>query len=120
MPIARARAGAFVDALEKRKTASARIKDMLFYPGAYEAEVFPWVGDITDYFAADRILRSRVAICQVRGYLFTELNRQLLGEWSRLNGWGELTLSLRPDLFLEDGLACDAGTAGARERPWTM
>jgi hypothetical protein len=102
LPLARARAGAFAGALDKQKAASARIKDMLFYPGAYEAEAFPWVDAVTEYFAADRILRSRIAICKIRDYLFEEFNRQVLRRWSALNGWGEVTLALRPELFTQD------------------
>lgn len=101
LPMARARAGAFADSLEAQKTLSARIKDDLYYPGAHEARFFPWVDEITGYFSADRMLRSRVAICRLRRYLLEELNRQLLGRWSELNGWGPIELSLRPVLFDE-------------------
>jgi hypothetical protein len=101
MPLARARAGAYADALEQRKAVSSRIKDLLLYPGAYEAEFFPWVGDVTDFFRADRILRSRVQICRIREYLFGQFNRQLLARWSALNGWGEVRLVLRADVFTE-------------------
>jgi hypothetical protein len=80
LAIARARAGAFKGALEGQQVASARIKDMLFYPGAYEAPVFPWVEHATAYFLAERALRSRVA---------------------QLNGWCELKLGLRRDVFGE-------------------
>jgi hypothetical protein len=102
LSIARARAGAFSGALEAQKITSARIKDMLFYPGAYEARVFPWVDELTNYFAADRILRSRIAICHLREYLFTEFNRQVLQPWSSLNGWADVTLGLRPVLFTKE------------------
>jgi hypothetical protein len=98
-PIARARAGAYNDALDVRKGLSARAKDILLYPGADEAEVFPWAEPITDFFLADRILRSRVAITQIREYLFAEFNRQLIGTWVRLNGWRDIRLELRPELF---------------------
>lgn len=101
LPMARARDGAFGDALEAQKSLSARIKDGLYYPGAYEARFFPWVDEITGYFSADRMLRSRVAICHLREYLFRELNRQLLDRWSELNDWGQIELSLRPELFDE-------------------
>jgi hypothetical protein len=99
LPIARARAGAFADALERQKILSARIKDMLFYPGASEAEAFPWVDAITDYFAADRTIRSRIAICEIREYLLDEFNRQVIRTWSQLNSWREVRLQLRPVLF---------------------
>lgn len=72
---------------------------MLFYPGADEAEVFPWVDSVTEFFLADRILRSRIAIAQIRDYLFAEFNRQVIGAWAQLNGWGEIRLELRPRLF---------------------
>lgn len=101
LSVARARTGAYAGALEAQKTLSARIKDLLFYPGAYEAEMFPWTDKITDYFAADRILRSRIGICRMREYLFGEFNRQVLGRWSQLNAWGEIHLALRPEVFSE-------------------
>ena len=101
LPLARARAGAYADALEEQQAASARIKDLLLYPGAYEAETFPWAGDVTDYFLAERILRARIGICRVREYLFDEVNRQVLAHWSALNGWGEVRLRLRADVFSE-------------------
>jgi hypothetical protein len=101
LPVARARTGAFASALEAQKTLSARIKDLLLYPGAAEAEMFPWTDKITDYFAADRILRSRIAICGIREYLFEEFNRQVLGRWSQLNAWGHIRLALRSDAFSE-------------------
>jgi hypothetical protein len=101
LPLARAHGGAFRDALEARQLVSAQIKDALFYPGAYEAEAFPWVEEATDYFRADRILRSRIAICQVRTYLFEEVNAQLMDRWADLNDWAPLRLGLRPRLFEE-------------------
>jgi hypothetical protein len=101
LAVARARAGAFSDPFEGERAASARVKDMLFYPGAYEAAIFPWVEQATEYFLADRALRSRVAICQLREYLFGAFNKQVLARWAHLNGWGELELGLRRDLFSE-------------------
>lgn len=101
LPIARARSGAFSDALERQQLVSAQIKDALFYPGAYEAEWFPWIDEATDYFRAERILRSRIAICRLRTYLFEELNSQILGRWTKLNGWAPMTIGLRPRLFDE-------------------
>jgi hypothetical protein len=101
LPIARARAGDFHDAFDRQKDLSARVKDMLFYPGALEAEVFPWVDPTLDYFAADRILRSRIAICRIRSYLFEQFNQQVVHRLTRLNEWGEVNLRLRPALFGE-------------------
>ena len=94
LSLARARAGAFSDALETEQIGSAKVKDMLFYPGAYEAPVFPWVEHATDYFLADRALRSRVAICQLRDYLFAAFNEQVLARWTQLNGWGEVCAAM--------------------------
>ena len=102
LPLARARAGAFADALDQQKSISARIKDTLAYPGAYEAEVFPWVDEATDYFRADRILVARIAICRLRSYLFEQFNEQVLHRWCRRNGWGEVSLALRSDVFSEE------------------
>jgi hypothetical protein len=101
LSVARARSGAFGDALETQKLLASQIKDALFYPGAYEAEAFPWVEEATDYFRADRILRSRIAICQLRTYLFDELNSQVLGRWASMNGWAPVRIELRPKLFEE-------------------
>jgi hypothetical protein len=101
LSVARARAGAFSDALEREQVASATVKDMLFYPGTNEAPVFPWVEHATEYFLADRALRSRIAICQLREYLFAGFNEQVLTRWTRLNGWGEVKLGLRRSLFSE-------------------
>jgi hypothetical protein len=102
LAVARARAGAFAGALERQKTLSARIRDLLFYPGTFEAEVFPWVDAVTDYFAADRIIRSRVAIAEIRRYLFDEFNRQVIGRWCALNDWDPVQLALGLDLFTAD------------------
>jgi hypothetical protein len=101
LPMARARADAYRHSLENQKLASARIKDMLLYPGAWEAAVFPWVDEGTEFFLAERILRSRIGICQLRAHLFEQLNRQLLARWSRLNGWGSVKLELATDVFTE-------------------
>jgi hypothetical protein len=107
--VARARAGEYDNELEVQKGLSARAKDMLFYPGADEAEVFPWADSVTDFFLADRILRSRIAITRIRDYLFTEFNQQVIGTWVRLNGWSEIRLELRPHLFtVEDWSAMRA------------
>jgi hypothetical protein len=99
--LARGRAGAYRETVEQQRVASARIKDMLFYPGAQEAEIWPWAPELPDYFMADRILRSRIAICQVRSYLLDEFNRQLVIPWSERNGWPAACLVLRPDHFTE-------------------
>jgi hypothetical protein len=102
LSLARARAGAYGDALALQKRLSARISDMLFYPGADEAEMYPWAEPVTDFFAADRILRGRVAIAQVRDCLFREFNRQVIGPWVQLNNWQEIRLELRPKLLAAD------------------
>jgi hypothetical protein len=99
LPVARARAGAYANALDVQKALSARDRDMLFYPGADEAEAYPWADSLTDFFAADRILRSRVAIAQIRDYVFSEFNRQVIEPWSRLNKWKNIRLELRPTLL---------------------
>jgi hypothetical protein len=117
LPFARARAGAYADALERRRNLSAAIKDMLFYPGAMEAEIWPWAEATTDYFRAHRMLRSRVGICQIRTYLLDEFNGQVLDRWSCLNGWGRISLALRPVLFTEEdwngfGVALDRAEIG--------
>jgi hypothetical protein len=101
LSVARARSGAFGDALEMQQLLSAQIKDALFYPGAYEAEAFPWIEEASEYFRADRILRSRIAICRLRTYLFDELNSQILGRWASMNGWTPVRIGLRPQLFEE-------------------
>lgn len=99
LPLARAGAGAFNGALDRQKLLSARIRDQLFYPGSYESEVFPWADDLTDYFAADRIIRGRIAICQLRDYLFGQFNEQVLDPWRQRNGWSNVRLRLRPQLL---------------------
>jgi hypothetical protein len=50
---------------------------------------------------ADRILRSRSAICQVRTHLFEELNSQLMDRRAKLNDCAPLRLVLRARLFEE-------------------
>ncbi len=102
LPIARGRAGAYRQALERQKLDSARIKDMLYYPGAYEAFAFPWVEETTDYFMAERMLRSRIAVCKLRRHLFEQINTQLLQRWTHLNGWDSVTLELATDTFTEE------------------
>lgn len=102
LPIARGRAGAYRQALERQKLDSARIKDMLYYPGAYEAFAFPWVEETTDYFMAERMLRSRIAVCKLRTHLLEQINAQLLRRWTQLNGWGSVTLELATDTFTEE------------------
>ncbi|MDO8186469.1 hypothetical protein Q5424_17450 [Conexibacter sp. JD483] len=99
LPIARARAGAYAGALETRQTVSARIKDQLFYPGTDEAEWFPWITGITAYFAADRILRSRIALSNLREHFFDQFNTQVIDPWRALNGWDSVKLEIRADLF---------------------
>ena len=72
---------------------------MLFYPGSDEAEMYPWAEPVTEFFAADRILRGRIAIANVRDYVFREFNRQVIGLWVRFNDWQDIRLELRPKLL---------------------
>jgi hypothetical protein len=102
LSLARARAGAYGDPLAVQKRLSARISDMLFYPGADESEMYLWAEPVTDFFAADRILRGRIAIAQIRGYVFREFNRQVIGPWVHMNNWQEIRLELRPKLLTAD------------------
>jgi hypothetical protein len=101
LTLARARSGAYQHALDRQKIASARIKDMLYYAGAWEAAVFPWIDAGTEYFLAERILRSRIAICRIRAYLLEQLNEQLLARWTALNNWGQVRIELSSDAFSE-------------------
>ncbi len=101
LPLVRARGGAFAGALEETEMASARIKDMLLYPGTSESLAYPWAPELGEYFAAERVVRAKIAICRLRAYLFDELNRQLLHRLCELNGWVEISLGLRPELFSE-------------------
>ncbi len=99
LSLARGLAGAYGDSLEITKALRARARDMLFYPGASESEWFPWAEPITTFFAADRIIRARIAIAELREYLFDEFSRQVLGAWSGMNDWSEVRLELKPKLF---------------------
>jgi len=101
LPLVRARAGAFGDALEETEIASARVKDLLLYPGTSESLAYPWAPELSEYFAAERIVRAKIAICRLRAYLFEELNRQVLHRWCELNGWAAINLGLGPELFSE-------------------
>lgn len=78
LPLARARAGAYADALEKEKLQDAIVSDRLFQPVDE---------DVTEFFYVDRLVRSRLAVSRVRAYLFSEFNRQVLDRWTGLNGW---------------------------------
>jgi hypothetical protein len=51
--------------------------------------------DITEYFHVDRLVRSRIAACEVREYLLGEVSRQLLRTWAHRIGWPTLSLVLR-------------------------
>jgi hypothetical protein len=98
-PVARARAGAYDDALERQKLWSARARDLLLYPGTDEAEVYGWADSTTEFFAADRLLRARIEICQIRDYLFAEFNTQVIDRWRTLNAWAPIRLQLAPRLL---------------------
>jgi hypothetical protein len=98
-PIARARAGAYDGALERQKLLSARARDLLLYPGTDESEVYGWADSTTEFFAADRLLRSRIAICKLREYIFGEFNSQVIDQWRQMNGWRDIRLRLRPPLY---------------------
>ena len=102
-PIARARSGAYDKALETQKLLSARARDLLLYPGTDEAEIYGWADATTEFFAADRMLGARIAICEIRDYLFAEFNHQVIDRWRQMNDWGAIRLELRPRLFtIED------------------
>jgi hypothetical protein len=97
--VARARAGAYDDALERQKLLSSRARDLLLYPGTDESEVYGWADSTTEFFAADRLLRSRIAICKLREYIFGEFNSQVIDRWRQMNGWRDIRLTLRPQLY---------------------
>lgn len=101
LPLVRARAGAYGRAIEETEIASARIKDLLLYPGTSESLAYPWAPELGAYFAAERVVRAKIAICRLRAYLFEELNRQVLHRWCGLNGWAAINLGLSPELFSE-------------------
>jgi len=119
-PLARARAGAYDDALERQKLLSARARDMLLYPGTDEAEIYGWGDSTTDFFAADRLLRARIAIGELRDYLFGEFNRQVIDRWRELNEWAPIRIGLRPRLLTVDDWQAlrqelHNGTAGLKD-----
>jgi hypothetical protein len=101
LTLARGRAGAYRRALERQKLYSARIKDLLYYPGTEEALTFHWVEETTSYFMAERMLRSRIAICRLRAHLLDQISTQLFGRWTELNGWGCVRLDLATDTWAE-------------------
>jgi hypothetical protein len=86
LPLARGRAGAYAGSIYSQKLHDALVGDRLFLPPDE---------DITEYFYVDRLVRSRIAACQVREYLLGEVSRQLLGTWAECNGWPRLSLRLR-------------------------
>jgi hypothetical protein len=92
LPLARARAGAYADALEKEKLQDATISDRLFQPIDE---------DVTEFFFVDRLVRSRVAASRVRSYVFNEFNRQVLEQWTKLNDWPRARLSPRRTFWSE-------------------
>lgn len=93
LSVARARAGAYANALELEKLATAIAGDRLFLPVDDE---------VTEYFHVDRLIRSRAAAAQVRHHLFEQISRQLLDRWSALNGWPTMDLELRRPLWSID------------------
>jgi hypothetical protein len=92
-PIARGRAGAYVGALDHEKLYDAVVGDRLFLPPDE---------DVTEYFYVDRLVRSRIAACEVRNYLLDAVSEQLLGPWSALNGWPTVRLTLRRECWTVD------------------
>jgi hypothetical protein len=86
LTLTRARAGAYADALEHEKQASAVAGDRLFLPPDTA---------VTEYFYIDRLIRSRVAAAAVRSYVIDEFNRQVLRRWTEQNGWPEVRLTTR-------------------------
>jgi hypothetical protein len=90
LPIARGRAGAYAGSIDSQKLHDALVGDRLFLPPDE---------DITEYFYVDRLVRSRIAACQVREYLLGEVSRQLLGTWADRNGWSTLSLALRRECW---------------------
>jgi len=94
LPIAKGRAGAYTGALDHEKLHDAVVGDRLFLPPEE---------DVTEYFYVDRLVRSRIAACEVRNYLLDAIGEQLLGPWSALNGWPTVRLELRRECWtIED------------------
>lgn len=93
LALARARAGAYVNALEHEKQASAVAADRLFLPTE---------SDVTEYFYIGRLIRSRVAAAAVRSYIFAEFNRQILGRWTELNAWPEVRIAPRRTFWTQE------------------
>lgn len=90
LPIARGRAGAYAGSLDSEKLYDAVVGDRLFKPPEDE---------ITEYFYVDRLVRARIAACDVRDYVLVQLSEQLLGRWARLNGWPRIRLRLRRECW---------------------
>lgn len=90
LPVARGRAGAYADALDHEKIHDAVVGDCLFQPPDE---------DITEFFYVDRLVRSRIAACDVRDYVLAQVSKQLLGRWARRNGWPDVTLRLRRECW---------------------
>lgn len=90
LPIARGRAGAYREALDGEKLHDAVVGDRLFLPPDDE---------ITEYFFVERLIRSRIAACEVRAYLLSEVSRQLLGPWAVRNNWPKLEMRLRKEVW---------------------
>lgn len=80
---ARARQGAYNDALAETKRVSARVADLL-----YDIPQEP----TTRYFEMLRVIRAQRAASELREYLVREFNRQVLARWAATNSWGRLEL----------------------------
>lgn len=93
LPVARGRAGAYAGALDHEKIQDAIVGDRLFQPPDE---------DVTEYFYVDRLVRSRIAVCEVRDYLFAQVSEQLLAPWSALNAWPTVRLTLRRECWTVD------------------
>jgi hypothetical protein len=87
---ARARQGAYGDALAETKRVSARVADLL-----YDIPQEP----VTRYFEMQRIIRAQRAASELREYLVREFNRQVLARWAAANSWGRLELAIAPPLL---------------------
>jgi hypothetical protein len=87
---ARARQGAYSDALAETKRVSARVADLL-----YDIPQEP----TTRYFEMQRIIRAQRAASELREYLVREFNRQVLTRWAATNRWGRLELTIAAPLL---------------------
>lgn len=90
LPVARGRAGAYAGALDHEKVQDAVVGDRLFQPPDE---------DVTEYFYVDRLVRSRIAACEVRDYVLAQVSEQLLGRWAQRNGWPDIALRLRRECW---------------------